>query len=56
MDKRAKIIIFKDEKIARDFANQHILKRNLRISLLEKQAELIEDELDEVLTRLEEEE
>ena len=56
MDKGATLIILKDEKAARDFANRHILKKNLRISLLEKRAELIEDELDEVLTQLKEEE
>ena len=55
MDKRATLIILKDEKDARDFANQTILKKNLRISLLEKRAELIAYELYEVLDKLEEE-
>jgi len=56
MDKGAKVIIFKDEKAARDFSNQHIMKKNLRISLLTRRAELIEDELEEVLDKLEDEE
>ena len=56
MDKGAKIIILKDVKTARDFSNQHILKKNLRVSLLSKRAELLEDELDEVLDKLEDEE
>ena len=55
MDKGAKIIILEDKKAARDFADQHILKKNLRIKLLEKRAELVEEELETILLQLEKE-
>ncbi len=52
MDKGATLIILKDEKTARDFANQRILKKSLKLKLLEKRAELLEDELEEILILL----
>ena len=52
MDKRAKIIIFKDRKKIKE---TRVLKKNFRYKLLERRAELLENEYEEVLTQIERE-
>ena len=56
MDKGATLISFEDRKAAKASNETHILSENLRRSLLERRAELIANELDEILIKLTEEE
>jgi len=55
MDKGAKLIILKDRKTAKAFNETHILSQNLKRALLERRAELLEDEYNEILMELEKE-
>jgi hypothetical protein len=49
MDKGTKIIIFKDKKAQKI----QILSQNLKRAILEKRLVLLEDEYDDILTKLE---
>jgi hypothetical protein len=56
MDKRATLIILKDEKAARKYCETKLLSKNFKRAILEKRLGLLENEYDNILTELEKEE
>ena len=56
MDQGAKVISLLNRKLEKTHSNIRALKKVVRKSLLEKRAELLEDELDNIYDQLEEEE